>query len=132
MNNSFANATNATQVSPGYPPLDYFILTVTVFYLTPLLLFNILLTVTIAIEKSIVATLRLVLVNIVTAGQLVIVGTVVGAIANIIIWFPTLMPSDFACRLVTWLVVSGGAARLMYMTTFAISEYVLVRYGAQK
>ena len=31
-----------------------------------------------------------------------------------------------------WLVVSGGAARLMYMTTFAISEYVLVRYGAQK
>ena len=31
-----------------------------------------------------------------------------------------------------WIVVSGGAARLMCMTTFAISVYVLVRYGARK
>ena len=85
MNNSFANATNATQVSPGNPPIDYFILTVSVFYLTPLLLFNILLTVIIAMEKSIVAALRLVLVNIVAAGQVVIAGTIVGAIATVII-----------------------------------------------
>ena len=31
-----------------------------------------------------------------------------------------------------WVIASGGAARLMYMTTFAISVYVLVRYGAKK
>ena len=31
-----------------------------------------------------------------------------------------------------WVIVSGGAARLMYMTTFAISVYVLVRYGETK
>ena len=47
-------------------------------------------------------------------------------------WCPGLRPSDFACRLMYWVIASGGAARLMYMTTFAISVYVLVRYGAKK
>ena len=31
-----------------------------------------------------------------------------------------------------WVIASGGAARLMYMTTFAISTYVLVWFGARK
>ena len=80
-------------------------------------------------------TLRLVLVNIVTAGQVVIVGLMMACISNVIItgcWCPELRPSDFACRLMMWITLSGGAARLMYMTTFAISVYVLVRYGARK
>ena len=132
MNNRFTNTTNATQVPPGQ--FDYFSLAATVF-LTPLLLFNILLIVAIAKEKSIVGTLRLVLVNIVTAGQVVIVGGMMFSIANVIITgcgCPELRPSDFACRLFTWVTLSGGAARLMYMTTYAISVYVLVRYGARK
>ena len=89
----------------------------------------------IAKEKSIVGTLRLVLVNISTAGQVVIVGLMMFSIANVIIsgcGCPELRPSDFACRLFTWVTLSGGAARLMYMTTFAISVYDLVRYGARK
>ena len=80
-------------------------------------------------------TLRLVLVNIVTAGQVVIVGLMMFCISNVIIsgcGCPELRPSDFACRLMLWVTLSGGAARLMYMTTFAISVYVLVRYGARK
>ena len=80
-------------------------------------------------------TLRLVLVNIITAGQVVIVGGMMIGIANVIITGcgrPELWPSDFACRLILWVTLSGGAARLMYMTTFAISVYVLVRYGARK
>ena len=117
------------------PLFSYFSLTITLFFLTPLLLFNILLTVVVATEKSIVGTFRLVLVNIITAGQVVIVGLMMFFIANVIIsgsWCPELRPSDFACRLMYWVIVSGGAARLMYMTTFAISVYVLVRYGARK
>ena len=135
MNNRSTNATNATSEPPGRPLFSYYDLTLTVFYLTPLLLFNILLTVTIVIEKSIARTLRLVLVNIVTAGQVVIVGIIMIAIANVIIsgcWCPELRPSDFVCRLMVWVIVSGGAARLMYMTTFAISVYILVRYSAKK
>ena len=91
MNNSFTNTTNATQVPPGQ--FDYLSLAATVFFLTPLLLFNILLIVAIAKEKSIVGTLRLVLVNIVTAGQVVIVRGMMLFIANVFIsgcWCPEL------------------------------------------
>ena len=42
------------------------------------------------------------------------------------------MPSDFACRLILWVIATGGVARLMYMTTFAVSVYVLVQYSAKK
>ena len=88
----------------------------------------------IAKEKSIVGTLRLVLANIITAGQVVIVGGMMIGIANVIItgWCPELQLSDFACRLMLWVMASGGTARLMYMTTFTITVYVLVRYGARK
>ena len=135
MNNRSTNATNATSEPPGRPLFSYYDLTLTVFYLTPLLLFNILLTVTIVIEKSIARTLRLVLVNIVTAGQVLIVGIIMIAIVNVIIsgcWCPVLRPPDFVCRLMVWVIASGGAVRLMYMTTFAISVYVLVRFSARK
>ena len=80
-------------------------------------------------------TLRLVLVNIVTAGQVVIVGFMMFCTANVIIsgcGCPELRLSDFACRLFTWVIASGGAARLIYMATFAISVYIMVRYGAKK
>ena len=135
MNNSFTNTTNATLGPPGRPSFSYYSLTVTVFFLTPLLLFNILLTVAIVIEKSIARTLRLVLVNIVTSVQVVIVGAIMFFISNVIIsgcWCSELRPSDFACRWMYWVIASGGAARLMYMTTFAISVYVLVRFGETK
>ena len=138
-NSSLANTSNTTlgpmeEMVPR-PIFGFYSLAITVFILTPLLLFNILLTVAIAKEKSIVGTLRLVLVNIVTAGQVVIVGLMMFFISTVIIsgcYCPELSPSDFACRLILWVIASGGAARLMYMTTFAISVYVLVRYGARK
>ena len=130
-----SNYTNATLEPPGRPSFSYYSLAVTVFFLSPLLLFNILLTVAIAAEKSIVRTLRLVLVNIVIAGQVVIVGLIMFFIANTIIsgcWCPELRPSEFACRWIYWVIASGGAARLVYMAMFAVSIYVVVRYGTRK
>ena len=135
MTNSSINATNAPVGLPGRPSFSYFSLTVTVFFLTPLLLFNILLTVAIAVEKNVAGTLRLVLINIITAGQVIIVGAIMVSLANVAIsgcWCPEIRPSDFGCRFLLWIILSGGAARLMYMTTFAISVYVLVRYSAKK
>ena len=136
MEDSFAaNASNATVSPLERPPFSIYSLVITVFFLTPLLFFNSLLLVITAVEKSIVGTLRLVLVNIITAGQVVIVGLIMFFIANVTIsgcWCPELRPSDFACRLIMWVIASGGAARLMYMTTFAISVYILVRYSARK
>ena len=133
MINSSINTTTAGL--PGRPTFSYYSLTVTVFFLTPLLLLNILLTVAIAVEKNIAGTLRLVLINIITAGQVIIVGAIMVSLANVTIsgcWCPEIRPSDFGCRFLLWIILSGGAARLMYMTTFAISVYVLVRYGAKK
>ena len=136
MEDSFlANTSNTTVSPPGRPPFSFYSLIITLCFLTPLLIFNSLLLVVIAVEKSIIGTLRLLLANIVTAGQVVIVGLIMFFIANVTIsgcWCPELRPSDFACRLMMWVIASGGAARLMYMTTFAISVYVLVRYGAKK
>ena len=129
---NFTNRTNATLGPQG--PFIYFRLVI-MFFLTPLLLFNILLILAVAMEKSIVGTLRVVLINLVTAGQLVIVGTMLGAITNVIISgcsCPELRPSDLNCQLSVWLIVSGGAARLMYMAIFAISVNVLAKYGARK
>ena len=128
---NFTNTTNATLGPQGLFTL--FILVIIV--LTPLLLFNILLIMAIALEKSIVGTLRVVLINIVTAGQLVNVGTMLVTITNVIISgcsCPELRPSALPCQLSVWLIMSGGAARLMYMAIFAISVNVLVRYGAKK
>ena len=135
MNGSFANAAKVTLESFGRLSFDYASLIITVVYLTPMLLFNNLLVVVTAMEKSIVGTLRILLVNIVTAGQIVTMGMIMAYTANVIIighCCPKLRPSDFACRWMYWAIASGGAARLMYMTTFAISVYVLVRYGAKK
>ena len=129
------NTGNATMGLPERPIFSYFNLVITVFFLIPLLVFNTLLIVAIAVEKSIVGTLRLVLVNIVTAGQVVTLGMFIFYTSVIFIngcWCPELRPSDIACRLMYWVIASGGAARLMYMTTFAISVYILVRYGAKK
>ena len=114
-----------------HPDFSHFSLLLIVFYLIPLLLFNTLLIVAIVREKAIDGTLRAVLVNIVTAGQVVMVGTIIAATVNVIT-LTELRPSDNACRLAAWLIVSGGAAKLMYMTTFASSAYVLIRYGTRK
>ena len=114
-----------------HPDFSHFSLLIIVFYLIPLLLFNTLLIVAIVRETSITGSLRAVLVNIVTAGQVVNVGTIIAATVNVIT-LTELRPSDFACRLAVWLIVSGGAAKLMYMTTFSISAYVLIRYGTRK
>ena len=137
MNNSSFVTSNTTAglMAVPEPMFSYYSLAITLFFLTPLLLFNFLLTVVAATEKSIVGTLRLVLVNIITAGQVVIVGLMMYFIAEVIIsgcWCPEIRPSDAACRLIYWIIVSGGAARLMYMTTFAISVYVLVRAVQRK
>ena len=139
MNSSLVNTSNTTLGSMEEmltrPLFSYYSLAITLFLLTPLLLINILLTVVVATEKSIVRNLRLVLVNIIIAGQVVIVALMMFFIANVIIsgcWCPELRPSDFVCRFMYWVIASGGAARLMYMTTFAISVYVLVRCGARK
>ena len=135
MNNSFPdNLSNSTLELAPKTIFGFYSVGVTAFFLTPMLIFNIVLAVVIALEKSIVGTLRLLLVNIITAGQIVNVGLIMTFLSIIIISgcrCPELQPSDLACRAMWWVLASGGAARVMYMATFAIAVEVLVRYGAR-
>jgi hypothetical protein len=121
---------NGTRPSP---PFGYFSLFITLFFLTPVFCFNILLLVATVIEKTIPPTIRLILTNIIAASEVVIVG-LAGILLQAVILsgLHYLSPSDFACRLMYVILISGGAARLVLMAMFAVTAYILVRFGAAK
>ena len=100
---------------------------ITLFFLTPAFIFNILLLVAIIAERTLLGTIRFILCNIITASQVVIFGLAVILVMNI-----TLTGHEVFCRLSHVTLTSGAAARLEYMATFAITVYILVRHGADK
>ena len=106
---------------------------VTLFFLTPGFIFNILLLVAIIVEKTLPGTIRLILSNIIIASEVVILGIAIILVQNVILsGWKHLSSSLFVCRFAYVTLMSGAAARLMYMATFAITVYVLVRHGPAK
>ena len=99
-----------------------------VFFHLPLFTVNILLLVAIITEKTLPATVRLVLGNIVASSEVVILGQF-GFIFYDIILPPLSSPLLFICRLIIFTITSGAAARLLYMATYAVTVYVLARYA---
>ena len=111
----------------------YYSLFITLFFLTPAFIFNILLLVAIIVERSLPGTIRFILSNIVIASEVVIFGIAIILVQNVILsGWRHLSSSLFVCRLTYVTLTSGAAARLMYMATFAITVYVLVRHGPAK
>ena len=99
------------------------------FFLIPVFIFNILLMVAIITEKTIPAIVRLILVNIVAASEVVVIGLVIWNVYDIIqilLFYPTY--SDFACRLFYIVLLSGAAGRPLYMTTYAVTVYRITCY----
>ena len=41
------------------------------------------------------------------------------------------MPSVEGCRVMFWIVISGGAARLLFMAVYSVVVYVIVKTGTQ-
>ena len=99
-----------------------------VFFHLPLFTVNILLLVAIITEKTLPATVRLVLGNIVASSEVVIIG-LFGLLFYYIILQPPSSPLAFICRLFFFIINSGSAGRLLYMATYAVTVYVLVRYA---
>ena len=126
MNYSREILDNAT--TTPMPDFGYFSLFITLFFLTPAFIFNILLLVAIIAEKTLPGTIRFILCNIITASQVVIFGLAVILVMNII----PLTGQIFVCRLLYVTLTSGAAARLEYMATFTIIVYILVRHGPAK
>ena len=130
---NFTNNSNETSEVEKDPPFGYYSLFITLFYLIPATIINILLLVSIFTEKTIPGVIRLVLANIVLACEVVIVGLVMYFLSAVILsGLVHLPPSDTACRIIYIVIVSGGAARLLYMATFATTVYILVCHSTSK
>ena len=128
---------NSTEVLDVVIPREghfgYYSLFITLFFLTPAFIFNILLLVAIIMEKTLPGTIRLILSNIIIASEVVILGIAIILVQNVILsGWKHLSSSLFVCRFIYVTLTSGAAARLMYMATFAITVYVLVRHGPGK
>ena len=97
-------------------------------YLLSIFTVNILLLVAIITEKTIPATVRLILANIVASSEVIIVGwTILNMIDLILPHLRVSSPPDFPCTLVYVLIETGAAGRLLYMATYAITVYVLAQ-----
>ena len=111
----------------------YYSLFITLFFLTPAFIFNILLLVAIIVERTLPGTIRFILSNIIIASEVVVFGIAIILVHNVILsGWRHLSSSLFVCRLTYVTLTSGAAARLMYMAMFAITVYVLVRHGPAK
>ena len=128
---------NSTEISEDVitrqGPFGYYSLFITLFFLTPAFIFNILLLVAIIVERSLPGTIRFILSNIIIASEVFIFGIAIITVHDTILsgWMH-LSPSLPLCHLSYVTLTSGAAARLMYMATFAITVYVLVRHGPAK
>ena len=107
---------------------SYYSLFTLVFFHLPVFIVNILLLVAIITEKTLPATVRLVLANIVASSEVVIIG-LFGLLFYYLILPPLSSPLIFICRLFYFIITSGAAARLLYMATYAVTVYVLARYA---
>ena len=109
---------------------SYFSLLSTLLILLPLFTVNILLLVAIITEKTIPATVRLILANILSSSQVVIIGFAIVNVNSVVLHLTfNPSPSDFPCRLAYFAVGSGAAGRLLFMTAYAVTVYILARYA---
>ena len=122
------NVSNATLgVEEKFSFFSFFVILI---FLFPATVVNIFLFGSIVSEKTIPGAIRMILVNIVLAGQLTVCALLMIFLATISLSSDvTLQPSEFACRFILVTLTTGGAGRLMFMATLAITVYVTVRKG---
>ena len=128
---------NSTEISEDdinrQGDFGYYSLFITLFFLAPAFIFNILLLVAIIAEKTLPGTIRFILSNIIIASEVVIIGIAIILVHNIILsGWRHISSSPFVCCISYVTATSGAAARLMYMAMFAITVYILVRHGPAK
>ena len=128
------NSTEVNEDPTMYPQIfGYYSIFITLFFLVPAFVFNVILLVSIVMEKTIPATIRFILANILAASDIVIIGMAVILLQNAILSGLTHLESSIVvCQLTFVSLASGAAARLLYMAKFAVSVYVLVRQGASR
>jgi hypothetical protein len=108
----------------------YYGVCVVVFFIAPMLTFNIFLMVSVCVEKAIPLAIRFILCNILAASDVVLLGLGIFFMALIILSAQHhLVQSDFVCRLMYTTLAVGSSSRLILMPTFAIVVVTVVRHG---
>ena len=96
----------------------------------PVIAVNTVILVASVLESAIGKAIRLVLGSILVSCILSALGLAMYHIAGIVLKFsPVNNPPTAPCTVTMFLISFGGAARLVFMPTFAVIVYIIVRYG---
>ena len=96
----------------------------------PVIAVNTVILVALVFESAIVKAVHLVLGSILVSCILSALGLTMYHIAGIVLKLsPVNSPPTAPCTLTIFLIGFGGAARLVFMATFAVIVYIIVRYG---
>ena len=134
LSKSSLNFTLNSTSSPGYPLNSPSFLVFNVVMLLgvvlPVMAVNTVILVALVCELLIVNIIRLVLGSILVSCLLNALGLAMYQIAGIILYLSQVNnPPTAPCTITVFLIGSGGAARLVFMATFAIVVFIIVKYG---
>ena len=127
--------TNSCQVNctfyPGDDGFTAFNAVMLLAVVLPVIAVNTAILVALALESSIVKVIRLVLASSLISGLLSALGLIMFHIAEIVLsyYFPMNDPPSQPCTIPLFLVSVGGAARSVFMATFAIVVYIIIKHG---
>ena len=126
------NSSNDSFMPLEDPSVDFSYLSLLniLLFLIPLLTVNVLILIAVITEKTIPATLKLILGNIVASSLVVIIALFTLFMYDLIlplVFNPS--PSIFLCKLLFAIIGSGAAGRLLFMATYAVTVYVFARYA---
>ena len=125
------NSSNDSSMPLEDPSADfsYFSLLNILLFLIPVFIVNVLILIAIFTEKTIPATVKLILGNIVASSEVIIIALFTLLMYDLIlplVFNPS--PSIFLCKLLFTIIASGAAGRLLFMATYAVTVYVFARY----
>ena len=125
---NFSNFTSPYPLNnPGFVVFNAVMLLGVVF---PVIAVNAVILVALVLEPLIVNVIRMVLGNILVSCLLFALGLAMYHIAGIILYLsPVNNPPTAPCTITVFLLGFGGGARLVFMATFAVVVYIVVKYG---
>ena len=126
------NSSNDSFMPLEDPSVDFSYLSLLniLLFLIPLFTVNVLILIAVITEKTIPATVKLILGNIVASSLVVIIALITLLMYDFIlplVFNPS--PSIFLCKLIFSIGGSGAAGRLLFMATYAVTVYVTARYA---
>ena len=119
------NVTNAS----GHIEFSYFSLAIILVILIPIVSLNLVLVVILIREKTIPVSVRFLLTNILAACTVVAVALFMLFMSDVVLSACQCgEPSKEGCKVMFWVVISGGAARLVFMAVYSVVVFVIVKF----